>query len=171
MKDKLQIKAAAYKKEASALLKKSELIELLSRFGKIHFTGSYAYNLMLNPDIDIYLETKNPTRETVKKILDALIDQDAWNGYMFYDWKKFRRPQFPKSYYIGLKIDWLEKRWKVDIWLFNQIPKKLLALEKRLQTSGGETHLKILKQKERRNKTRSDKSSFEIYQEFFPQLH
>ena len=118
MKHALAVKAAAYKKEASALLKKSELIELLSRFGKIHFTGSYAYDLMLNPDIDIYLETKDPTRETVKKILNAFIDQDAWNGYMFYDWKKFRRPQFPKSHYIGLKAItrlWMESDKKIKI--------------------------------------------------------
>lgn len=167
MKNKLGIKAAAYKKDAAALLKKSKLIELLSRFGKVHFTGSYAYDLMLNPDIDIYLETENPSRETAKKILDALIDQGVWNGYMFFDWKKFRRPQFPKSYYLGLKIDWLGKRWKVDIWLFAQIPTKLLTLEKLLRTSDGETRLKILKQKEYKNITRSDKSSFEIYQEFF----
>lgn len=165
MVNNLESQASKMKEVGISLMTKSGLFELLGRFGRVHATGSFAYNLMLDPDIDIYLELQDPSRESAKAILNALIDQGFWNGYKFFDWKKFRRPQFPKGYYLGLKTDWKDKRWKIDIWLFKRIPKKFFALEKQLLEIDKKTRLEILKRKDQRNKKRVKKSSFEIYKE------
>lgn len=165
MSNTLESQASHLKKDGALLMNKSRLLELLGCFGKVHTTGSYTYDLMLDPDIDIYLELQDPSRESAKAILNALIDQGFWNGYKFFDWKKFRRPQFPKGYYLGLKNDWKDKRWKIDIWLFKRIPKKFLALEKQLLAIDKKTRLEILKQKDQRTKKHLKKSSYEIYKE------
>lgn len=165
MANNLESQASKMKEAGISLMTKSGLFELLGRFGRVHATGSFAYNLMLDPDIDIYLELQDPSRESAKAILNALIDQGFWNGYKFFDWKKFRRPQFPKGYYLGLKTDWKGKRWKIDIWLFKKIPKKFFRLEKNLLVIDEKTRLKILKQKEFRNMNHTKKSSYEIYEE------
>lgn len=47
------------KAEADRLLDNSGIIAILSKFGKVHITGSYAYNLMTWRDIDLCLEIKN----------------------------------------------------------------------------------------------------------------
>ena len=55
MKNELQILSKQVKKEADLLLKKTRLIEQLSKYGNVHKRGSYELDLMVDGDIDIYV--------------------------------------------------------------------------------------------------------------------
>ncbi|MBN2150876.1 MAG: hypothetical protein JW839_05510 [Candidatus Lokiarchaeota archaeon] len=62
MKDHVK-QADLLKKEAGQLLVELNLAELLNKYGQVHITGSYEYDLMTRRDIDICVEVVNPSIE------------------------------------------------------------------------------------------------------------
>ena len=48
------------KQEADALLLYGNVTEVLSKYGKVVVTGSYKYDLMYDPDIDLVVLCDNP---------------------------------------------------------------------------------------------------------------
>jgi hypothetical protein len=153
------------KQKAEVLLSNSKILEFLNKHGDTILTGSFSYDLMLSPDIDIYVITSNPELETTST-LNQLIKQRYWNGYLFFDWYNFRsnnHPEFPKSFYIGLKTTDGNYRWKVDIWFLDKnsydgkenewITAKLTKENKAL----------ILRLKDERNRNADKVSSYKIY--------
>ena len=106
--------------EADKLLDYSQIYSLLSRIGEVKMVGSYDYNLMLGPDLDIYvIVPKDMAKVAALDALKQLIKQNYWNGYLYYDFVKHsskNHPGFPKAYYVGVKSDFSGNRWKVDIW-------------------------------------------------------
>ncbi len=122
MQNDLRIESHRWQKDADSLIQESSLISGLSKFGTPDFTGSYKYQLMLDGDIDIYLITPNANKKTAKHLIDELINQGFWNGYMLFDWVNFRRDYFPEAYYVGMKTDYKGHKWKVDIWVLDQFP-------------------------------------------------
>jgi hypothetical protein len=150
--------------EAKELIDKSKLLEILNNLGKVHFSGSYKYDLMLGPDIDLLLICQNPEL-TAKKLINTLIEQRFWNGYKFYDWDNFRSPKhptYPKAYYVGLKGTHNEHRWKIDIWLVDKFPENIddSWIIENLDRIKKKT---ILKLKNARNNSEFDSSSYDIY--------
>src|SRR5665213_1435819 len=112
-----------WREEADKVFADSNLFGVLNTFGDAVTTGSYGYGLMLAPDIDLYLIVDKPSKDIATKLLNVLIDQGYWNGYLFYDWVNFKskvHESFPKAFYIGLKTTRSELRWKVDVWVVSQ---------------------------------------------------
>lgn len=93
--------------EADKLLDNSQLYPILSKIGNVKITGSYDYDLMLGADIDIYVVVdKNNAKDSALKALNQLINQNYWNGYLYYDFVSHSSKNhlnFPKSYYVGVK--------------------------------------------------------------------
>jgi hypothetical protein len=150
--------------EADDLLEKSDLIGTMSKFGQVFNSGSYAYDLMLGPDIDFLMVCESP-EISAKNLLMSLIGQRYWNGYKFYDWENFRSPKhpdYPRAYYVGTKVTFSEHRWQTDIWLVNKYPKDI---DDSWITEGSKGHKKeiILALKEARNNSDFNASSFDIY--------
>jgi hypothetical protein len=112
------------KQEADLLLKKSNLIDFLSKYGEVSIRGSYELGLMLDGDIDIYVIKNKINKNSTIKILDNLITAEKFNGYLFYDFYKKTRECFPKGYYVGLKTEQNNRKWKVDIWFMDKMDKK-----------------------------------------------
>lgn len=112
--------AKLWKEEADNLIVESQLVPILSSFGKVQYTGSYAYDVMLGADLDIYvIAPADKAKDTALAALHKLIEQNYWNGYLFYDFaahKSSYHPEFPDAYYVGVKGDFGGHRWKVDIW-------------------------------------------------------
>jgi hypothetical protein len=106
-------------KSAESLLKSTQLIEELESIGAVNVTGSYSYNLMVEPDIDIEVCCTNP-HESAVLFSGKQIASNSWNGVMFYDWVKWRKDSFPVGYYVGLKRNFEDYRWKIDIWFFEK---------------------------------------------------
>jgi len=110
-----------WQKSADELLHQSGLLSFLQERGEIYFTGSYRYGLLMSADIDVYLLHPQAGKEQALSILMALIEQGYWNVYLYGDWVKFRAPDMPLGYYVGLKVDFGGARWKVDIWNTSQV--------------------------------------------------
>lgn len=116
----LLAQAKGWQQEADDLLAESRLRSVLSPIGEVHYTGSYDYGVLLGADIDIYVFVPgDKAKESARTALDVLIEQNYWNGYLYYDFAahpSVYHPGFPESYYVGVKGDYRGHRWKIDIW-------------------------------------------------------
>ncbi|MFZ4631801.1 MAG: hypothetical protein ACOYL8_01170 [Patescibacteria group bacterium] len=119
--------------DADNLLRKTKLIEKLSKFGKVVISGSYYLDLMMDGDIDLFIVNKNIDKKKSIDILKHLIMEEDFKGYLYYDWTKKYHVGFPRGYYIGLKTEFKKRKWKIDVWLINEAFKpteKLINLVK-----------------------------------------
>ncbi len=113
-----------WQKTADQLLEQSGLLSFLKQRGEVYFTGSYRYGLIMSADIDLYLLHPQAGKAQAIVLLHALIEQQFWNVYMYGDWVQFRSPSMPVGDYVGLKRDFADARWKVDIWNVPEVPLK-----------------------------------------------
>ena len=119
----LAAKARAFQEGADQLLEESGLLNVLHQAGEVRMTGAYAYGVMLDPDIDIeVLVPDGGERSAAVALLQSLIDQNYWNGYLFYDHREKRSPQpqhsdVPWAYYVGVKAPHGGHWWEVDVWV------------------------------------------------------
>ncbi|HJO95361.1 MAG TPA: hypothetical protein QF753_18325 [Victivallales bacterium] len=132
----MSILAAELKKEADFLLFKCGIYDTLKEIGKVYFTGSYELDVMVWPDIDIYLVTpksKNIITElgiAAGKLIanyDRIVTVKVERDYCK------RLASCPPGQYLQLKIetDSFDCLWKVDIWVIPQqaLQKKLYETE------------------------------------------
>lgn len=106
--------------DADLLLKKTDLIKKLSKYGEVVIGGSYDLDLMMDGDIDIFVVNKKIDKQKSANILKDLIMYNDFNGYLYYDWTKRKHEGFPNGYYIGLKTNFKTIKWKIDVWLINK---------------------------------------------------
>ena len=116
--------ARAWRERAARLLEASDLPVLLREHGRIVFSGSYAYDTMMSPDIDLHLLLNAFSRHGAVEVLDALIHQDWWNTYTFGDWvqERFRATvggRAPKGYLLKLGATFEGRYWNVDAWVLD----------------------------------------------------
>lgn len=157
-------KSKAVKKNADKLLKDSKLLDILSNFGKVEVTGSYALDLMLTGDIDIHVFGKFDRKKALEA-LNYLVEKTNFTGYMFFDWVSFHNPNFPTGYYLGLKqkVEGYEKQWKIDIWLIEKARKESIDCMELAQNCTPEERITILILKEWRDANDPSLSSTVIY--------
>jgi hypothetical protein len=143
------------KQEAKSLLHKKGLAKVLSKYGKIFEFGSYALDVMVWPDLDLYLEVeKVPTPRYVlgSLVKDLLsIESFVYSRVETELWKK--NNIFPKGEYIQLKERpgiWRQP-WKVDIWVVdkNQLKEKRAWLKSTKEKLTPEKRELILEHKHR----------------------
>lgn len=154
-----------WKERADEILAATKLTESISHLGKVVFTGSYELNLMMSGDIDLYLLSNESPKELAPKVIAQLLKSDFWNYYNIHDWLHFEDPRFPRSYYIGLnRKDYKGEAWKIDIWLFNELPKEITDYFDWLKSSlTPENRARILGLKEGVKQSSTDISSTRIY--------
>lgn len=112
-----------WKSKADRLLSERELVRALSKFGAVHFTGAYSYDLMMHGDVDIsVVRNKEFSVEEVFEVFRELYFQGKFRSYFIGgDWDDPRKGnEFPKGYYIGLKEKLYGERWKFDIWFVSE---------------------------------------------------
>src|SRR5690348_13439367 len=117
--EQLRAKSRQVKRHADALLQEAGLIARLQHYGEVLFTGSYAIDLMVNRDIDLYVVHPELAEDRVLDALRSLILQSFFHGYLYYDFLKHPSAGFPNGYYIGLKIPFRDEEWKLDIWFLS----------------------------------------------------
>ncbi len=150
--------------DADALLKKTKLIKKLSKYGKVSISGSYDLGLMMDGDIDMFVIDKNIDKQKSVAILEDLILQGGFNGYLYYDWTKRKRRGFPRGYYLGLKVDYKGRKWKIDIWLINKIYKPAEDLMNFVKKNLDTKNKKIILELKHKSKTKnSGLRSSDIY--------
>jgi hypothetical protein len=157
------------KSVADQILNETKLLDILSSFGQVEMRGSYDFDLMYGPDIDIAVISDNP-RETSVKTLQKLIDLRLFQKYEYGDFEKFKREKRPESFIIVLEVEHEQVKWEIEIWFLEELDKEEVEFQNKLKgILTPEIKLEILKQKDEREKGGLDKhklSSFEIYQSF-----
>jgi len=152
--------------EADALLKKTGLLKKLSKYGEVSISGSYDLGLMMDGDIDIYIINKKIDKPKSVAILKDLIMQDDFNGYLYFDWTKRKHEGFPKGYYIGLKTDFKDRKWKIDIWLIKEIYRPAESLMNFIKANLNEKNKKLILKRKYEAKTKGLKlRSSDIYKQ------
>jgi len=104
------------KQEADFLLDELKITPVLSQYGKVTFTGSYYLNLMIYPDIDLYV-SKVPISK-VFEIAGHFASSDLVSGVKF---EKEDQPPLDGGLYLKLYLkygNW-NRKWKIDIWFLN----------------------------------------------------
>lgn len=158
--------ASSLKLDANLLLKKTQLIDKLAKYGEVVISGSYALDLLVDCDIDLFIINKKINKEGSLKILNDLIRQDDFNGYMYYDWTERRHEGFPNGYYLGLKTNFKNRKWKIDVWLLKSPYKEAEKLMNFVLDNLNEQNRKtVLKLKHQAKIGKLDLKSSEIYKQ------
>lgn len=113
-------KAQGMKDEVDKILSESELVEILSQYGEVKIGGSYALDLMLRPDIDIFVITDKHDWEKVLKVTTDLMTKRYFREVCFVNWVDFdgnTKKDFMKGYYFQPLVQIGESFWKIDLWL------------------------------------------------------
>jgi len=109
-------RARRLKQEADEVLKMVHLKRHCARIGKIIPTGSYFMNLMMYPDIDLYVPYT--IIEYILELATKLAIYDCVKEIVFQKGGRTERPELAKGYYLKPIINYGEwgRPWKIDIW-------------------------------------------------------
>jgi hypothetical protein len=111
--------SASLKQEADKLLESTKLNSLLEQFGIVDLGGSYAYDLMVDRDLDFGVAVEAITPEVRAEIAQLFASQSWMYGMNMTDRANFKplsHLKAPRALYLGLTIPFPEERWNVDIW-------------------------------------------------------
>jgi len=117
------IKSKQLRESADALLRSTNILNLLSKYGEVIIKGSYAADLMIEGDIDIHVIGKDDfDKNKTLEIFNDIYRNSNFRSYFIHgDWDDVRKGnEFPNGNYIGLKIWKAEEKWKFDIWLMSK---------------------------------------------------
>jgi len=106
-------RSSRLREEADFILAELNLYEILSPYGRIVPTGSYFLDLMMYPDIDLYISKVSISQ------LFTIGAQLALSEPVFQVvFEKSRDPLLPGGLYLKPRIDYGDwgRFWKVDIW-------------------------------------------------------
>lgn len=122
-------RSAKLKKEADELLEAIKLKERCSSIGELTPTGSYYLDLMIYPDIDLYLPPAKP-RQLFQLAADLVENYPVVRvNFLNGGQGPLRNGLYIKPV-IGIG-DW-ERPWKIDIWAITQsfIDEKIAELDR-----------------------------------------
>lgn len=154
------------KADAVALLDHTDLVNLLKKYGDVIIDGSFKYDLMWGPDIDIIVICKD-TRKSSLAALNQVIEAKLAQKYEYGDFVTFKREKRPQSYILNLILPFNNRKWEVEIWFFTDLPADQKEANSLIKSKLNEKNkLEILKMKEKRDRmglTKHSLRSFEIY--------
>lgn len=155
-------------KEARRLLGETGLLKFLSHFGEIEIGGSLDSGLMTWPDIDLGVFPEELSEVDYWKMVKFAFGLEGYYHSLYIqDFRKSVNPNSPKGLYIGLKIKYSEKMWKVDIWYVKPRVKDESNfnkwLKKELNDVNKKAILEIKSQVQNNPKYRKDIFSVDVY--------
>lgn len=104
-------------KTGDKIIKETEILNLLTKYGKVRIHGAYEYGLMLKPNIDIHLIPKNDDISVSRNLAKELLDSERFSEVLFFDYYHFKKEKLPKGYVIGLGIIFEDVKWNIDIYV------------------------------------------------------
>lgn len=117
-------KSQKIKKAADVFLHDKQISKILSAYGEVIFTGSYATDLMTWNDIDIQLiipKSTDPIDAFSILARHFLADTDVAKVKIM-NCTPGKKPSMPIGVYMGIdyKIFGTETKWKMDIWALDE---------------------------------------------------
>jgi hypothetical protein len=129
------------------ILYKEGLYNILSKLGNPQIVGSYDLDLLVKPDIDIYIpvdkydieryfEVCTEIANRIKPIRMKYIDQSI---------AQFEEFKFETGYFLGINFKRDNIRWSIDVWLFTKdIFKEKIAYHNSIKEKINEINRKII---------------------------
>lgn len=101
------------RQEADFILQETGILEILSRRGKVTFTGSYSLDMMVYPDIDLYIP--KVSQEELFRMGAEMAASSMVSQVVF---EKGSLPSLPGGLYLKARVNYGNwgRPWKVDIW-------------------------------------------------------
>lgn len=154
------------KNSAKSLLASVNILETLSKFGEVHVVGSYAFDLMTEPDIDVVVITDDP-KGSSEKALECVLGQHLFQKLEYGDFQKFPRENRPPFFIFNMRTPWEGEFFEIEAWF---VPKaeaqEKLAFVEMMKNISDKQKQEILELKLERKKKGVDKkelSSYQIY--------
>ena len=164
--EEIEVYSKKQKDTADELLKNTGVVGVLSEFGEVIVGGSYKYDLMWGPDIDIVVKCGDP-RKASMDALQGLVKLGLFQKYEYGDFVNFGRPDRPKSYIVNLRLPYAGQRWEIETWFFEEVPESQIETDELIRTKlNAENKITILKMKKERDNggnTKHQLSSADIY--------
>lgn len=140
------------KQEAGSLLKYGNILNVLSKYGEVVLSGSYRYDLMWGPDIDIVVLSNKPEEASYKALKD-FIEQRNFQKYQLGDFIKFPLEGRPQGMIVVLIHEFKGRKWEIEIWFQKSLSEKDEYFNKLLSTASEEQRKAILELKHQREKS------------------
>lgn len=108
------------KTQADKMMEQTRIMDVFAKHGGLlGIGGSYMYNLMVYPDLDIEFNAYKVDKNAFIALLTDLANHDAVRGINCVDGVHFpsKTPGRPKGYWIGVDIPFADDRWGIDCWL------------------------------------------------------
>jgi hypothetical protein len=133
--------------EADSLLERVNLLSLLGPYGQVEFTGSYYLNVMVYPDLDLYLPLI--TQPQLFAIAAQIAQCDLVTQVVY---EPSDDPvNLPGGLYLKARFSYGEwgRPWKIDMWSLPQdvIRRKMAEMEHFRDKLTPEIRLKIIQYK------------------------
>jgi len=153
--------------DAKSLLEDTEIIDIFKNLGTVYIVGSYAADLMWDPDIDIVVLTDTPQESAIRAFND-LARKEKFQKLEFGDFKNFPKENRPESFIVNARKEWKGEKWEIETWFVTELGDKLEIIEKlkNLNAKDKESIVEKKKQRSSSGNTKHDLSSWEIYQDY-----
>ena len=121
-------RSSLLRREADFILKETGLLAILSRRGKVTFTGSYFLDVMVYPDVDLWMP--KVSQEEIFHMAAEIAVSPLVQQVVF---EKSNEPSLPGGLYLKARVDYGDwgRPWKIDIWSIEQalLEKKMGEME------------------------------------------
>lgn len=122
-------RSSKIRREADFIMREVRLYDILNPYGRIVPTGSYYLDVMIYPDIDLYI-----SKVSIDQIFQ--IGGQLANSKMVFEvvFQKSRISTLPGGLYLKARVeygDWI-RPWKIDIWSLDDslIDKKMEDIQR-----------------------------------------
>lgn len=119
--------STAQKKKADEFLESTGLIDILREYGEVVIRGSYAYDAMIDPDIDIVVICDDAERYSLAAI-QTIMQHQLFQKVEYANFKKFPRRNRPESFLCNFKKVVEDELWEAEVWFYEKDSKELSAL-------------------------------------------
>jgi len=164
----LSLYSQKIKATAQEILNSTNLIQILSKYGSVIVGGSFKYDLMWGPDIDICVicdDTRQSSILALKEVIDLRLSQK----YEYGDFVSFPRDKRPKSYILNLILPFEDQKWEIEVWFFEKYPEQQSEIDnliaEKLTDETKQTILEMKKQRDESGNNKHQVSSTEIYKQ------
>ncbi|MDQ5914008.1 MAG: hypothetical protein QG623_627 [Patescibacteria group bacterium] len=103
--------------EGKELLKELDILNKLSRLGKLDIGGSFVYGTMVDRDIDIAILTSQLTIKDRARVMDLVSAISQVSRISMVDYVNYPRDDRGVTIWIGLTIPYRKEVWNIDLTL------------------------------------------------------
>ena len=137
------------KQEAEELLAYGNVLDVLKKYGKVVLTGSYKYDLMWGPDVDLVVIAGKPEEASYYALKD-FVEQRKFQKYQLGDFIKFPRKGRPQGMIVVLIHEFQGRRWEIEIWFRDSLSENEEYFNNLLSKASAGQRKTILKLKSQR---------------------